>query len=171
MPEPTPYDGYSITRIYVLSEDAWRIELDHRDHKGMLTAIVPDEDPTREPSFCLSPPDGHHHVPYEVLRWFMDEVHEDVARIRAWTTLPPAAVAAVVALREVVYDGWDDEDGPALVALLSDALPADQVAAVVREVLGLEVDALPDRPPTPGEIAALRSRMTDAGWRSGTTDE
>lgn len=166
---PAPHPDYRITRIYVLPEDAWHLELDHRDAKCLVTAVIPDEDPAREPSFHLFAPDGYD-VPYEVLEWFMAEAADEVRAIRAWTKLPPAAVDTVVALREVVRDGWDDEDGPALLALLSGVLPADQVAAVVLEVLSLDTAALAGPPPTPAAVAALRGRMTEAGWRSGTTD-
>lgn len=170
MADPTPHPDHRITLIYVLSEDAWHLELDHRDTRCLITAIVPDEDPAREPSFCLAAPAGDHHVPHAVMRWFMDEVAEEIRRVRGWTELPPAAVDTVVALREVVADGWDDEDGPALLALLSGVLPADQVAAVVLEVLSADTTALAGRPPAPGAVAALRERMAGAGWRSGTTD-
>ncbi|WP_228976955.1 hypothetical protein [Streptomyces sp. DH12] len=178
---PTPPSGpaapseYGITRIYVLSEDAWHLELDHRDERRLLTAVIPDEDPRREPSFRLGRPGRHHEVPYEVVRGFMAEVAEEVERCRAWTRLPPAAVDAVVRLREVVYDGWGDEDRPALLALLSQTLPPDQVAAVASEVLGVgHAEVLADlaAPPatTARDVAALRERMAEAGRASGTTD-
>ncbi|MFF8384739.1 hypothetical protein [Streptomyces kanasensis] len=172
---PAPPSGYGITRIYVLSEDAWHLELDHGDERRLFTAVIPDEDPRREPSFCLDAGGRHRHVPYEVMRWFMAEVADEVERCRAWTRLPPAAVDAVVRLRDVVADGWGDEDHPAALALLSETLPPDQVAAVVEEVLGVErATVLADLagPPatTARDVAALRERMTEAGRASGTTD-
>ncbi|MFF9631295.1 hypothetical protein [Streptomyces fradiae] len=167
---PAPQPDYRITRTYALPEDAWHIELDHRDASRLVTAVIPDEDPAREPSFHLFAPDGHD-VPYEVLVWFMAEAADEVRTLRAWTKLPAAAVDTVVALREAVAaDGWADEDGPALLALLSDALPGDQVAAVVLEVLGVGTEALTGPPPAPAAVAALRERMAGAGWASGTTD-
>ncbi|MEU2181193.1 hypothetical protein [Streptomyces thermolilacinus] len=168
-PRPAPRPDYRITRTYVLSDGAWRIELDHRDARCLVTAVVPDEDPAREPSFHLFAPDGHD-VPYDVMLWFMAEAADEVRVLRAWKELPPGAVDTVVALREVVHDGWDDADNPALLALLSGVLPADQTAAVVREVLSADPDALSGPPPAPAAVAAPRERMKEAGWRSGTTD-
>ncbi|OEJ94267.1 hypothetical protein [Streptomyces thermolilacinus] len=168
-PRPAPRPDYRITRTYALHDDAWHIELHHRDAGFLVTAAIPDEDPAREPSFHLFAPDGHD-VPYEVMLWFMAEAADEVRVLRAWTELPPAAVDTVVALREVVHHGWDDADGPALLALLSGVLPADQAAAVVREVLSAGPDALAGPPPAQAAVAALRERMKEAGWRSGTTD-
>ncbi|MFV2117921.1 hypothetical protein ACE14D_05555 [Streptomyces sp. Act-28] len=166
---PAPPLDHRITRTYALHDDAWHIELDHGDAPFLLTAVIPDEDPAREPVLHLFAPEGHD-VPYDVMLWFMAEVADEVRALRAWTKLPPAAVDTVVALREVVAGGWDDEDGPALLALLSGALPADQAAAVVLEMLGTPATALAGPPPAPDAVAALRERMEEAGWRSGTTD-
>lgn len=44
------------------------------------TAVVPDEDPEREPLVCAR---GEWSVPYEVMAWFMGKVTEEVQRCRA----------------------------------------------------------------------------------------
>ncbi|KAA0930210.1 hypothetical protein FGF04_26580 [Streptomyces apricus] len=38
--------------------------------RTLVTAVVPDEDPAREPTVCSTPNAGHTDVPYEVMRWF-----------------------------------------------------------------------------------------------------
>ncbi|WP_187645733.1 hypothetical protein [Streptomyces sp. TRM49041] len=175
MPEPL-HDGYSLTHHYALPDDAWQVELNAPDGTILAIGVVPDEDPEREPSLVFNERAGHRRVPYEVMRRFMDEVADEIQRCRAWTTLPPAAVNSVVALRDVMYDGWADADYPALLTLLSEALPPDQVVAVVREVLSADADTVTADLAAPREVTAraladLRARMTEAGWRSGTTYE
>ncbi|MFJ7128464.1 hypothetical protein [Streptomyces sp. NPDC098101] len=46
-------------------------------HRTVVMAVVPDEDPAREPVVCFDPNGGHQHVPYPVMRWFMDRVDEE----------------------------------------------------------------------------------------------
>ncbi|OII67124.1 hypothetical protein [Streptomyces sp. CC77] len=174
---PTPPEGYTVTHHYCLPEDAWHLELDHQGARGLLTAVIPDEDPKRQPSFRFSDPGGSHEVLYEVMRWFMAYVADHVGRIRAWMSLPPDTVDTIVSLREVRYTDWGEGDHEAALVLLAESLPHEQAAAVVAELLS---DA--DRATVlsdlacPPEVAAdrveaLRARMAEAGWRSGTTYE
>jgi hypothetical protein len=99
-----PYRGhagrlYSISAGYLGDEDAWMLELSeakpapaswstipgagtHLPGDTFLTAMVPDEDPKREPTLHLYAPEGHE-VPYEIMLWFMENVAAEVARCRA----------------------------------------------------------------------------------------
>ncbi|WP_443220955.1 hypothetical protein [Streptomyces sp. 4N509B] len=45
-------------------------------------AVVPDEDPALEPTIRLHSP-VEHVIPYEIMRWFMEHVAEEVQRCRA----------------------------------------------------------------------------------------
>ncbi|MFC1435706.1 hypothetical protein ACEZDB_34235 [Streptacidiphilus sp. N1-3] len=45
-------------------------------------ASVPDEDPNLEPTVHIHSHDEHV-IPYEIMRWFMEQVGEQVERCRA----------------------------------------------------------------------------------------
>jgi hypothetical protein len=47
-----------------------------------VEALVPDEDPDIEPTVHTDIHDAHV-IPYEVMRWFMEKVAEEVERCRA----------------------------------------------------------------------------------------
>ncbi|MFC4612260.1 hypothetical protein ACFO9E_31590 [Streptomyces maoxianensis] len=49
--------------------------------RDFMAALVPDEDPSREPEFHVHSPDGHV-VPYEIVHWFMGHVADEVQRCR-----------------------------------------------------------------------------------------
>jgi hypothetical protein len=86
---------YAVRFHYALPDDAWAVELSEaapvpegRPGAGtllpgpaFLVAYVPDEDPRREPTVHVH---GHdeHAVPYPIMRWFMAEVADQVARCR-----------------------------------------------------------------------------------------
>jgi hypothetical protein len=83
------FDGvrYAIQATYAVPDDAWYLELSEAGPAGLpgsafLTAIVPDEDPSREPMIAF-PPTAEREVPYRVMRWFMEKVTEEVERSRA----------------------------------------------------------------------------------------
>ncbi|MCT2546892.1 hypothetical protein [Streptomyces atratus] len=64
-----PNGEYAITAMYPVPDDAWYLELDLvRNQRTLVTAVVPDQDPAREPTVCFH---GRHlDIPYEVMRWF-----------------------------------------------------------------------------------------------------
>jgi hypothetical protein len=90
---------YAVQFTYAVPDDAWYVELSeaitvpesrvgtpgtesHLPGAAFLTAIVPDEDPEREPTITiLSTPERL--VPYAVMHWFMQHVADEVARGRA----------------------------------------------------------------------------------------
>ncbi|MER6495708.1 hypothetical protein [Streptomyces griseorubiginosus] len=74
-----PDGEYAITVMYSVPDDAWYLELDLvGGQRNLVTAIVPDEDPAREPTVCFSPLEPHVDVPYAVMRWFMDQVDKEI---------------------------------------------------------------------------------------------
>jgi hypothetical protein len=86
---------YAIQVSYLTDEDAWSLELSearatpeswtstsHLPGATFLMALVPDEDPHREPNFHLFSPEDRP-VPYKVMHWFLETVDAEVARCRA----------------------------------------------------------------------------------------
>ncbi|MET9776869.1 hypothetical protein ABZ023_21820 [Streptomyces sp. NPDC006367] len=86
---------YAVLFHYALSDDAWAVELSearpapagsgaavtHLPGSPCLVALVPDEDPNLEPTVRVYSPDERV-VPYEIMRWFMEEVADQVERCR-----------------------------------------------------------------------------------------
>ncbi|MFL1380581.1 MULTISPECIES: hypothetical protein [unclassified Nocardiopsis] len=90
---------YAVVFHYALPDDAWAVELseavpaqaaeaehadtaaDHVPGTALLVAFVPDEDPDLEPTVRVFSPDEYV-VPYEIMRWFMDQVADQVERCR-----------------------------------------------------------------------------------------
>ncbi|WP_418960296.1 hypothetical protein [Streptomyces tritici] len=89
---------YSVLFHYALPDDAWAVELSearpapaegadedapagHLPGPAFLVALVPDEDPSAEPTVRIYTPDERA-VPYEIMRWFMDQVTDQVERCR-----------------------------------------------------------------------------------------
>lgn len=90
---------YAVVFHYALLDDAWAVELseavpartaeaertgtaaDHVPGAALLVALVPDEDPDLEPTVRVFSSDEHV-VPYEIMRWFMDQVADQVERCR-----------------------------------------------------------------------------------------
>ncbi|GAA1091544.1 MULTISPECIES: hypothetical protein [Kitasatospora] len=90
---------YAVRFHYALPDDAWAVELSeaipvpasgaeipsaltHLPGGAFLVAFVPDEDPALEPTVHIHSHDEHV-VPYEIMRWFMEQVTEQVERCRA----------------------------------------------------------------------------------------
>jgi hypothetical protein len=80
---------------YALPDDSWTVELseaipapsDWAEIPGSVShlpgvAFVPDEDPSLDPTIHIHSHDEHV-IPYEVMRWFMEKVSEEVERCRA----------------------------------------------------------------------------------------
>ncbi|MEU9048103.1 MULTISPECIES: hypothetical protein [unclassified Kitasatospora] len=85
--------------MYSVPDDAWYLELDLvREQRAVVTAVIPDEDPAREPTVCFDPQGRHLDIPYEVMQWFMDQVAEEIRTSRAWMRLRPELI-------EVIPDG------------------------------------------------------------------
>ncbi|MBF9073162.1 hypothetical protein [Streptacidiphilus fuscans] len=91
---------YAVVFHYALPDDAWSVELSEAVPASaerleslnaavayrpggapLLRALVPDEDPNLEPTVHVYSPDGHV-VPYEIVRWFMGQVADEVERCR-----------------------------------------------------------------------------------------
>ncbi len=90
---------YAVLYHYALPDDAWAVELSearpapakeaensntavtHFPGSAFMVALVPDEDPNLEPTVRVYAPDEHV-VPYEIMRWFMEQVADQVERCR-----------------------------------------------------------------------------------------
>ena len=89
---------YAIQFHYALPDDAWRVELSeavpapaawaeipnaetHLPGAAFMVAVIPDEDPSLEPAFHIHSHDEHV-IPYEIMRWFMEQVAEQVEHCR-----------------------------------------------------------------------------------------
>ncbi|MFI5681285.1 hypothetical protein [Streptomyces cellulosae] len=89
---------YAIQFHYALPDDAWAVELSeavpapaawaenpnaerHLPGAAFLVAFVPDEDPNLEPTVHIHSHDEHV-IPCEIMRWFMEQVAEQVERCR-----------------------------------------------------------------------------------------
>ncbi|MCX5558003.1 hypothetical protein [Streptomyces sp. NBC_00038] len=100
MPELRVHAGrhYAIQFHYALPDDAWRVELSeavpapaawakvpnaeaHLPGTALVVAVIPDEDPGLEPTVHFHSHDEHV-IPYEIMRWFMEQVAEQVERCR-----------------------------------------------------------------------------------------
>ncbi|RAY10656.1 hypothetical protein DPM19_34440 [Actinomadura craniellae] len=93
---------YVIQYHYALPDNAWYVELSkavpapaewaslpnartHLPGVPFIVAVIPDEDPALEPTVHIHSDDEQHVVPYEIMRWFMEKVTEEIDRCR--TTL------------------------------------------------------------------------------------
>ncbi|MFF0413736.1 hypothetical protein ACFYUY_25285 [Kitasatospora sp. NPDC004745] len=138
---PSPDDRFVSTALYSVSEDAWHLELHRVDDAGALVlAVVPDEDPAQQPSVSFAtrgrPSESFWDVPYEVMRWFMDQVDRQVRESRGWMGLRPELVAVVHRLREE-HRGWIlDEDLPGVLAELRATVPEAELPTVLEAAFG-----------------------------------
>ncbi|WP_225799287.1 hypothetical protein [Streptomyces sp. NK15101] len=137
MPIPHPDGRYAITTTYSVPDDAWYLELDEvAGQRTLVLAIVPDEDPGREPTVCFTSGDGHRDVPYAVMRWFMDQVAEDIRTSRSWMELRPETVGVIHGLRQEHLGVLADEDVPPVLAGLRARVPAADLADVMLHAFG-----------------------------------
>lgn len=89
---------YAIQFHYALPDDAWAVELSEADPapaawaeipnatthlpgRAVLVAFVPDEDPNLEPTVHVHSHDEHV-IPYEIMRWYMQRLADQVERCR-----------------------------------------------------------------------------------------
>lgn len=95
-----PGGDHAITAMHSVPDDAWYPEPDVvAGQRALVTAIVPDEDPSREPTVCFNPHAGHVDVPYRVMRWFMYQVDEEIRTFRAWGQMGASPVGGSPAAR------------------------------------------------------------------------
>lgn len=89
---------YAALFHYALPDDSWRLELSeavpvpdradipgaekYRHGTALIAALVPDEDPSLEPTVHLCSLNDCF-IPYEVMRWFMQYVDAEVQSCRA----------------------------------------------------------------------------------------
>ncbi|MDJ0386069.1 hypothetical protein [Streptomyces sp. G-G2] len=136
MPLPHHDGDYAITAMYSVPDDAWYLKLDVvASQRTVVTAVVPDEDPAREPTVSFHP-EGSLEVPYEVMRWFMDQVAEEIRTARAWMRLRPELVVAMRALRQEHQGFISDEDLPQVLAEVRATIPEVDVPAVLAAAFG-----------------------------------
>ncbi|MFI6530261.1 hypothetical protein [Streptomyces uncialis] len=140
-----PNGAYTVTTMYSVPGDAWHLELDLvQGQRTVVTAVVPDEDPAREPTIRLDPHGRNLDIPYEVMRWFMDRVEEQVRTSRAWMRLRPQLVEVVHRLRQEYRGVVDDEDFPQALAQVRAAVPGPDVPAVLAAAFGRNPDGTSD---------------------------
>ncbi|MEU8531143.1 MULTISPECIES: hypothetical protein [Streptomyces] len=136
-----PSRAYELQLMYSVPDDAWYLELDHiADQRTVMTAIVPDEDPERQPTVCVDPVSGHHAIPYDVVRWFMGHVEFEIERSRGWMELRPDLVEVIRALREEHLGVIDDEDFTAVLAELRATVAEVDLPAVLDAAFGRNTD-------------------------------
>ncbi|MFG2291011.1 hypothetical protein ACGFOU_33675 [Streptomyces sp. NPDC048595] len=135
-------DGnYAITTMYSVPDDAWYLELDHvAGQRNLVTAIVPDEDPAREPTVCFNPHEPHVDVPYEVMRWFMDQVEEEIRTSRAWMQLRPELVEVIYRLRQEHMGAIDDDTFRHVLAEVRATVSEADLPAVLEAAFGRNPD-------------------------------
>ncbi|WP_031109899.1 hypothetical protein [Streptomyces sp. NRRL S-146] len=136
-----PDGDYAITTMYSVPDDAWYLELDLvAGQRTLVTAIVPDEDPARVPTVCFNPHAGHVGVPYEVMRWFMHEVDEEICTSRAWMQLRPELVEVIYQLRQEHMGVIDDADFPQILADVRTTVSEEDLSDVLEAAFGRNPD-------------------------------
>ncbi|MGK5545801.1 hypothetical protein ACSNOH_13870 [Streptomyces sp. URMC 127] len=142
MPTIPHRDGdYAITTLYSVPDDAWYLELGlTAGQLTLVTAIVPDEDPAREPTVCFETHGRHVDVPYDVMRWFMEQVEEEIRTSRAWMRLRPELVAVIHGLRQEHLGVIDDDAFARVLAEVRAAVPEADLPAVLAAAFGRRPD-------------------------------
>lgn len=149
-----PDGDYAITAMYSVPDDAWYLELDLvAGQRALVTAIVPDEDPAREPTVCFNPNAEHTDVPYEVMRWFMHQVDEEISTSRAWMRLRPELVEIIYQLRQEHMGALDDDDFPQVLADVRTTVPEEDLSDVLEAAFGRNPDGTTmNHPQTPQPV-------------------
>jgi hypothetical protein len=136
-----PDGDYAITAMYSMPDEAWYLELDLvAGQRTLVTAIVPDEDPAREPMVCFSPNAGDVDVPYGVMQWFMCQVDEEIRRCRAWMQLRPELVDIIYRLRRKHMGAVDDDVFPQVLANVRTTVSAEDLPTVLEAAFGRHPD-------------------------------
>lgn len=149
-----PDGDYAITAMYSVPDDAWYLELDLvAGQRTLLTAIVPDEDPAREPTVCFNLNGEHADVAYEAMRWFMHQVDEEIRTSRAWMRLRPELVEIIYQLRQEHMGVIDDDCLPQVLADVRTTVPEEDLPAVLEAAFGRNPDGTTmDHPQTPRPV-------------------
>ncbi|MGI3199450.1 hypothetical protein ACRJ4W_14075 [Streptomyces sp. GLT-R25] len=149
-----PDGDYTITAMYSVPDDAWYLELDLlAKQQTLVTAIVPDEDPAREPTVCFNLHAGHADVPYAVMRWFMHQVDEEIRTARAWMRLRPELVEIIYQLRQEHMGVIDDDDFPQILADVRTTVSEEDLPDVLEAAFGRNPDGTTmDHPQTPQPV-------------------
>jgi len=141
MPFTHPDGEFAITSLYSVPDDAWYLELDLVGRqRNLVTAIIPDEDPAREPTVCFNPDGPHLDIPYDVVRWFMDRAEEEIRTSRAWMRLRPELVAVVHRLRQEHLGVIDDEEFTRVLEEIRAEVPEADLPAVLAAAFGRRPD-------------------------------
>ncbi|MEV7601558.1 hypothetical protein AB0O91_29765 [Kitasatospora sp. NPDC089797] len=128
-----PGRAHGITAGYDLSDDSYVLELNRvTDGRTLLAAIIPDEDPAREPVISVNPGLQPTEIPYEVMRWFLQQVEEEIDTVRAWMLLRPELVTLIHELIQEYRGAVDDAGFPAVLARVRAAVPAADVTTVIQ---------------------------------------
>ncbi|MEV7001059.1 hypothetical protein AB0N62_25685 [Streptomyces sp. NPDC093982] len=136
-----PNGDYTITTMYSVPDDAWYLELDHTTgQRNLVTAIIPDEDPEREPTVCFNSCGPHVDVPYEVMRWFMEHVEEEIRTSRAWMLLRPELVEVIYHLRQEHMGAIDDDSFCHVLAEIRTTVSEADLPAVLEAAFGRNPD-------------------------------
>ncbi|MEU3600509.1 hypothetical protein ABZ714_17595 [Streptomyces sp. NPDC006798] len=164
MPPLNHPDGeYAITAVYAVADDAWYLELDLvAEERTLVTAIVPDEDPAREPTLCFDSAGPHHDIPYEVVRWFTGQVEREIRYGRAWMRLRPELVEVVHRLRQEHLGVIGDDEFPGVLAETRAQVPEADLPAVLVAAFG----RLPDGTTT-DSLAVLLAAVDGSDTGSG----
>ncbi|OKJ65223.1 hypothetical protein AMK27_05275 [Streptomyces sp. CB02009] len=149
-----PDGDYAITAMYSVPDDAWYLELNLvAGERTLMTAIVPDEEPAREPTVCFYPNAARTEVPYEAMRWFMHQVDEEIRSSRAWMQLRPELVEIIYQLRQEHMGAIDDDDFPQVLADVRTTVPEEDLPAVLEAAFGRNPDGTTmNHPPTPQPV-------------------
>lgn len=136
-----PDGEYAITAMYSVPDDAWYLELDHvAGQRNLVTAVVPDEDPAREPTVCFNPGGPHVDVPYEVMRWFMNQVDEEIRTSRDWMRLRPELVEIIHELRQEYMGAIDDDTFRHVLTKVSATVAEADLPTVLQAAFGRNPD-------------------------------
>ncbi|MFE0421580.1 hypothetical protein [Streptomyces sp. NPDC058953] len=136
-----PDGAYAITFMYSVPDEAWYLELDLvAGQRTLVTAIVPDEEPAREPTVCFDSGGPHHDIPYDVMKWFTGEVEKEIRTSRAWMRLRPELVEVVYRLRQEYLGMIGDDEFPGVLAEIRAEVPAVDLAAVLVSAFGRRPD-------------------------------
>ncbi|MFJ8888686.1 hypothetical protein ACIRJR_35555 [Streptomyces sp. NPDC102402] len=137
----SPSGDYAITTLYSVPDSSWCLELDLvATRRTLVMAIVPDEDPAREPAVCFDHPGEHLDIPYSVIRWFMDQVEGEIRTSRAWMRLRPELVEVVHGLRQEYLGVISDDEFHAVLHQVRAQVPEADLPAVLAAAFGRRPD-------------------------------
>ncbi|MFE7564075.1 hypothetical protein [Kitasatospora sp. NPDC057500] len=136
-----PSGDYAITTMYSVPGDAWHVELELvREQRTVAIAVVPDEDPAHEPTVCFVPRERHLDIPFGVMRWFMDQVEEEIRTSRAWMRLRPELVEVVHRLRREHFGAVVDDDFDEVLVELRGVVAGSDLPVVLAAAFGRHTD-------------------------------